>query len=61
MESKIIVDKGNYDPITGTGTFTVYLNDKVSGNIRLTYGSEILDFPVVNRYNLAFESISNFI
>ena len=59
--SKIIVDKGNYDPITGTGTFTVYLNDKVSGNIRLTYGSEILDFPVVNRYNLAFESISNFI
>ena len=59
--SKIIVDKGNYDPITGTGTFTAYLNDKTSGNIQLKYGSEILDFPVVNRYNLAFESISNFI
>ena len=59
--SKIIVDKGNYDPITGTGTFTVHLNDKTSGNIRLQYNTEILDFPVVNRYNLAFESISNFI
>ena len=59
--SKIIVDKGNYDPITGTGTFTVHLNDKTSGNIRLQYNTETLDFPVVNRYNLAFESVSNFI
>jgi hypothetical protein len=59
--SKILVDKGNYDPLTGTGTFLVTLKDKVSGKVTLQYNTEHLEFQVVNRYNLAFEDVSNFI
>lgn len=59
--SKIVVDKGNYDPLTGIGTFLVTLKDKVSGKVTLQYNTERLEFQIVNRYNLAFENVSNFI
>ncbi len=59
--SKIVVDKGNYDPLTGVGTFLVTLKDKVSGKVTLQYNTERLEFQIVNRYNLAFENVSNFI
>ena len=59
--SKIVVDKGNYDPLTGIGTFLVTLKDKVSGKVTLQYNIERLEFQIVNKYNLAFENVSNFI
>lgn len=59
--SKIMVDKGNYDPLTGIGTFLVTLKDKVSGKVTLQYNIERLEFQIINRYNLAFENVSNFI
>ena len=60
--SKIVVDKAGYDVVTSTGKFLVTLKDKVSGKVTLTYNNtEILEFQVVNKYNLAFENTGNFI